>query len=121
MPRKRQSRPEFATRERCHITELLNDERWPEVSFARARVEPGVTTERHTLDVLEWYVIEQGYGELAVGDRPLQRVGPGECIEIAPGCEQRISNTGETDLLFLCVCVPRFVPASYCSTEDETQ
>jgi mannose-6-phosphate isomerase-like protein (cupin superfamily) len=113
MTRRRQTPPEFATRERCFITEYLNDERWPEVSLARARVEPAVTTERHALAVLEWYIIEAGTGELVLGDAAPRRVGPGDCIEIPPGCEQQITNTGKSDLLFLCVCVPRFTPAAY--------
>ena len=108
---------EVWTRERCFITELQNDAALPDVSVARARVEPGVTTERHALSVLEWYVIESGQGRLYVGDRPPLAVGPGDAVEIPAGCEQRITNTGDTDLLFLCVCVPRFEPASYQSRE----
>ena len=41
--------PEFATDERCLITELLNDPACPEVSLALARVAPGVTTRLHAL------------------------------------------------------------------------
>ena len=104
---------EFWTRERCFITELLNESSLPDVSVARARVEPGVTTERHSLPVLEWYVIESGHGVLSLGDRSPLPVGPGDAIEIPADCEQQITNTGDADLLFLCVCVPRFEPAFY--------
>lgn len=121
MAQQRQTRTEFATRERCYITEWLNDQRWPEVSIARARVEPGVTTELHTLDVLEWYVIEQGRGELTVGDADARNVAPGDSIPIPAQCAQKITNTGKSDLLFLCVCVPRFTPAAYRPVDVETQ
>ena len=56
------------TVERCYITELLNSTNQPEVSLARTRVEPGVTTQLHQLSVSEWYVIESGHGLMRVGD-----------------------------------------------------
>ena len=34
---------EFFTEERCHILELANDATDPELSIARARVEPGAS------------------------------------------------------------------------------
>jgi hypothetical protein len=41
---------EFATTERCHIIEVINQPDHPEVSLAQARVEPGVTTRWHTVE-----------------------------------------------------------------------
>ncbi|MDX1515304.1 MAG: cupin domain-containing protein [Woeseiaceae bacterium] len=108
---------EILTRERCYISELVNRDTLPDVSLARARVAPGVTTERHALTVLEWYVIESGGGLVEVGERAPQRVGPGDSVEIPPDCEQRITNDGTEDLLFLCVCVPRFTPDCYTPLE----
>ena len=105
------------TRERCFIAELLNDPALPDVSVARARVEPGVTTERHALSVLEWYVIESGRGRMQVGDEPPREVGPGDAVRIPAGCEQQLTNTGDEDLLFLCVCVPRFDASCYTPCE----
>jgi mannose-6-phosphate isomerase-like protein (cupin superfamily) len=61
------SKPEVWTAERCYITELFNDDAWPEFSLARCRVEPGVTTQLHALSVHEVYVIEQGQGLMRVG------------------------------------------------------
>ena len=109
--------PEFWTRERCFITELLNNEEQPEVSIARARVEAGVTTELHALAVHEWYVIEAGQGLMHVGDREPFAVGHGDTVTIPKHCAQKISNIGEEDLVFLCVCVPRFLQESYTSLE----
>ena len=109
--------PEVLTRERCHITELKNDPDTPEVSVARCRVEPGVTTELHSLSVLEWYVILSGEGDLSIGDAPIRRVGAGDAVMIPAGIAQRIENTGTEDLVFFCVCVPRFTPGCYASLE----
>ncbi len=108
---------EFWTRERCYITELLNGDEWPEVSLARCRVEPGVTTELHSLDVAEWYVIEQGEGRMHVGSLEPFDVVPGDTVAIAPDESQQIHNTGKEDLVFLCVCAPRFNTDSYTPLE----
>ena len=108
---------EFSTRERVYITERLNDPAVPEVSLADARVEVGVTTELHSLDVRECYVIRQGSGQMEVGGRESFMVGPGDCVVIAAGESQRITNTGQEDLLFECLCTPRFTPEGYVALE----
>lgn len=108
---------EILTRERCFISELLNSPDVPDVSVARARVEPGVTTELHALSVTEWYVIESGEGLVTVGTALPWPVRPGDTVPIPAGCQQQITNTGGVDLLFLCVCVPRFSAATYTSFE----
>ena len=108
---------EFWTDERCYITELLNDAGYPEVSVARCRVTPDVTTERHALDVAEWYVIESGSGRVWVGDAPPRDVAPGDVVGIPAGVAQSIRNTGAADLVFLCVCAPRFSQDCYTSLE----
>lgn len=108
---------EIWTGERCFITELVNTAELPDVSVARTRVEPGVTTELHALSVLEWYVIQSGEGLMRVGDENPYPVGPGDTIRIPAGSAQQIENTGTADLLFLCVCVPRFTLTAYSSLE----
>lgn len=117
MEKKSKPREEQWTSERCFITELLNDESSPEVSLARARVEPEMTTQLHSLSVLEWYVIESGCGLMRVGDDAPYPVTAGDVVKIASNSAQRITNTGADDLLFLCVCVPRFTLTSYTSLE----
>lgn len=104
---------EILTRERCYVRERLNDPRVPGLSLARCRVEPGVTTERHRLSVAEWYVVERGRGRMEVGDDPAFDVGPGDAVAIPAGVAQRITNTGDGDLVFHCVCTPRFTPSCY--------
>lgn len=108
---------ERPTGERCFIREIVNDQRVPEFSLAAARVEPGVTTERHSLDVDEWYVVRAGRGRMEVGERPGFEVGAGDTVVIPAGVAQRISNLGDVDLEFDCVCIPRFSADSYTSLE----
>lgn len=105
---------EYFFAEGCFIIEWWNTLADPGVSVARARVDPGVTTRWHRVrDVAERYLILEGQGRVEVGDRPPEAVGPGAVVFIPPGARQRIANTGNTDLIFLAVCTPRFTPACY--------
>lgn len=115
MPEK--AKPEIWTEERCYIAELVNEPAWPEFSLARCRVEPGVTTQLHALSVHEVYVIRQGAGLMYVGDGEPREVGPGDSVTIPRQVAQRITNTGDTDLVFDCVCSPRFSEDGYTSLE----
>jgi len=47
--KKQNFKQEYFTQEKCYITELSNTPDDPEISIARARVEPGVSTRRHRL------------------------------------------------------------------------
>jgi mannose-6-phosphate isomerase-like protein (cupin superfamily) len=105
---------EFYIPEGCHIIELSNTPDDPELSIARARVEPGVTTRWHRLkNTGERYYIVQGSGSVEIGDLPAQEVDPGDVVIIPPMCPQRITNIGSTDLIFLAMCTPRFSPDTY--------
>jgi mannose-6-phosphate isomerase-like protein (cupin superfamily) len=105
---------EYFTEERCYILETSNSPDDPDVSIARARVAPGVTTRWHRLSgTTERYYILSGRGRVEVGDLPPEEVVPGDTVIIPPLVRQRISNTGAEDLVFLCVCSPRFLPDSY--------
>ncbi len=103
----------FYTEERCYITELLNTPRCAEVSLAHCRVEAGETTQLHSLEVAERYVVQSGSGLMQLDDEPGFEIRPGDCVLIPPGCAQRVKNTGSDDLEFLCVCTPRFEPRHY--------
>jgi len=48
-----------------------------------------------------------------VGELPPAAVGPGDVVVIPPLCRQRITNTGNRDLIFLAICTPRFSEAVY--------
>lgn len=105
---------EVFTDERCYILELSNSAEDPDLSIARARVPPGVTTRWHrVVDTLERYVILDGSARVEVGDWPPQDVQAGDVVLIPPSCRQRITNTGDSDLVFLALCAPRFVPEAY--------
>lgn len=112
---------EYDTPERCYINELANTAADPEVSIARARVAPGVTTRWHRLrGTAERYVIIEGHGRVEVGGLPATDVGVGDVVLIPPACPQRITNAGSGDLIFLAICTPRFLPQVYEDIEDET-
>lgn len=107
-------REEFYFVEGCFITELSNSPDDPEVSIARARVRPGVTTRWHRLaGTTERYVIVEGRGRVELGGVPPRQVGPGDVVIIPPRVAQRISNIGDTDLIFLAVCSPPFTEDAY--------
>ncbi len=109
---------EFYTLERCHIIELHNHDEDKACSTARARVEPGVTTQLHVLKgISERYVILEGEGRVEVGSSPPTAVRPLDVVNIPADVPQKITNTGEADLVFLCVCTPRFRPESYVNHE----
>ncbi len=105
---------EFETPERCAIVELSNSSDDPELSIARVRVSPGVTTCRHRLvGTTERYVILEGAGRVEVGYLAPHDVNAGDVVLIPPSCRQRITNIGEGDLIFLAICTPRFCQEAY--------
>jgi len=105
---------EFYTDERCDILELSNSADDPDVSIARARVAPGVTTRWHRLrGTTERYVILEGSGRVEVGELAPQLVEPGDVVVIPPLCRQRIANVGKGDLVFLAICTPRYQQDNY--------
>lgn len=105
---------EYPIAERCRVLEVWNRPDDPALSAARARVAPGVTTRLHRLvGTIERYLILAGHGWVEVGDLASEYVGPGDLIYIPAGCPQRIANLGDTDLLFLALCTPRFTHAAY--------
>jgi mannose-6-phosphate isomerase-like protein (cupin superfamily) len=114
MIRKPVEQDEYLVDEGCWILELSNDAEDPAVSIARARVPPGQTTKWHkVIGIEERYVILQGSGSVEMGILAPTPVGPGEIVRIPAGDRQRIANIGAEDLVFLCICTPRFEQAYY--------
>lgn len=108
---------EFYSPERCHIVEIHNTADDAECSVARARVAPGVTTQLHHLKgTIERYVILEGQGTVEVDGNPPEPVAPLDVVCIPEGLSQRIKNTGDVDLVFLCICTPRFEKENYVTT-----
>jgi len=108
---------EYLTPERCYIAENFSDK---DVSIARATVKPGVTTKAHHLKkIQEIYIIMAGEGKVTFGDLESTKVSAGDVIVIPAETSQKITNTGQTDLVFYCVCTPRF--AEDCYFDDEAE
>lgn len=100
---------EYYTEERCYILELSNSSADEELSVARARVEPGVTTAVHrVIDTVERYVILSGTGRVDIEGLEPTDISEQDVVIIPEGATQRITNIGDTDLLFLAICTPRF-------------
>ena len=112
-------RDEVLTQERCLIVETWNSPNDPKVSIARARVRPGVRTARHFLEgVDERYLIASGRGIVELENLPPTNVVSGSIVVIPAGVWQRISNVGEDDLVFYCICTPRFTRGCYRDLEE---
>jgi mannose-6-phosphate isomerase-like protein (cupin superfamily) len=109
---------ETMTQEGCLIRECWNSE---DVSVARARVKAGATTRSHHLEgVSEIYVITEGRGLIQVGKLEPTHVEAGDTVFIPPGVEQQITNVLESDLVFYCICTPRFTNDCYREKEENT-
>jgi mannose-6-phosphate isomerase-like protein (cupin superfamily) len=110
---------EFYASEGCYIIELSNTPDDPDMSIARARVEPGVTTRWHRLSGSgECYCIIKGRGLVEIGNLPPQEVAAGDVVLIPPMCRQRITNIGSDELVFLAICTPRFSNDAYEDLEE---
>ncbi len=108
---------EYLTTERCYIAENFSDK---DVSIARATVKPGITTKAHHLKrIQEIYVITAGEGKVTFSGLEPTNVGAGDVIVIPAGVSQKITNIGQTDLVFYCVCTPRFTEDCYFDDEVE--
>jgi mannose-6-phosphate isomerase-like protein (cupin superfamily) len=110
---------EYYFEEGCFILELSNSAQDPQLSIARARVKVGMSTRLHRLTgLVERYVILSGQGSVEVADLPAQAVSVGNVVIIPPLCAQKITNTGEDDLVFLALCTPRFEKLFYEDIDD---
>jgi mannose-6-phosphate isomerase-like protein (cupin superfamily) len=111
---------EYFFEEGCFILELSNSPDDPALSIARARVEAGTKTRWHRLSgVIERYVILSGSGSVEVGEELPAGVSAGDVVTIPAMTSQRIINTGESDLVFLAICTPRFQRDCYQPLEQE--
>jgi len=108
---------EFDTGERCSIIEIANRPELSSLSIAQARVKPGVVTQDHALsDTDEYYYILEGQGRATI-DNETFLVKKSDVLFIPKNKSQYIENTGDSDLIFLCICSPRFEPKNYMDLE----
>ncbi|HDQ41935.1 MAG TPA: cupin domain-containing protein [Desulfonatronum sp.] len=105
---------EYFFQEGCFITEWWNSSEDNAVSVSKARVLPRETTRLHRLKgTVERYIILEGQGRVQVGQLSPKDVASGDVVHIPAGVNQKITNTGTVDLVFLAVCTPRFRPDAY--------
>jgi len=113
---KAKSLRETLTPEQCFICENWSSKN---VSIARARVKSGVTTKAHHLiGVDEIYLIIKGKGKVKIGKLEPIEVKAGDTVFIPAGVSQQITNISKSDLIFYCICTPKFTAKCYC--DDET-
>jgi mannose-6-phosphate isomerase-like protein (cupin superfamily) len=102
---------ETKTSEQCYIAENWSSNK---ISIARARVKPGITTAPHHLEgVDEIYIIVKGKGKVTISGVEPAEVVVGDTVFIPAGTSQQITNIGKTDLIFYCVCTPKFTSECY--------
>jgi mannose-6-phosphate isomerase-like protein (cupin superfamily) len=77
-------------------------------SVAHAMVPAGEATLPHILNTsTELYYILEGTGEMHIGPEQAP-VHSGQIVHIPPGARQFIRNTGNDNLVFLCIVAPRW-------------
>ena len=104
---------ETLTPEQCFIYENWSSKN---VSIARARVKSGITTKAHHLiGVDEIYLITKGRGKVKIGKLEPTEVEAGDTVFIPAGVSQQITNISKSDLIFYCICTPKFTAKCYCN------
>ena len=99
---------EFIAGDNCLLREILNP--YKEVlalhySLAHAVIRAGETTWSHRLRSSEVYYILEGEGIMHINGEDA-RVTPGSTVYIPPLTNQSITNTGKSDLRFICIVDP---------------
>jgi len=103
---------EFIARDDSILREFLHPEKSAleiRYSLAHAKVLAGRKTQPHRLKTSEVYYIVAGEGVMHV-DEEAVKVGPNCAIYIPPRAVQYIENTGNGDLVFLCIVDPAWRP-----------
>lgn len=100
---------EFIAGDNTMLREMLHPDKEDlklRYSFAHAVLKPGETSLWHRLKTAyEVYYILEGQGIMFIDDE-LQKVSSGQTIYIPPNAQQRIRNTGTSDLKFICIVDP---------------
>jgi mannose-6-phosphate isomerase-like protein (cupin superfamily) len=99
---------EFTAGDGSLLRELLHPDKADlaiRYSLAHAIVKVRHATTPHILKTTEVYYIMEGEGIMHINEESA-KVYPGAAIYIPPRSRQFISNTGKTDLIFLCIVYP---------------
>jgi mannose-6-phosphate isomerase-like protein (cupin superfamily) len=104
--------PEFIAEDKTVLRELLHPDKMEvecRYSLAHAIVKPKISSTPHALKTTEVYYILEGEGSMHIGDESAQ-VRAGDMLYIPPNAKQFITNSGATDLKFLCIVDPAWRP-----------
>ncbi len=99
---------EFTAGDNTILRELLHPDKAAlalRYSLAHATLKPGLKSLKHSLKTSEVYYILEGEGEMHI-DAEREIVFPGQAIYIPPYSIQYIENTGNIDLVFICIVDP---------------
>ena len=100
--------PECVAGDNCLLREILHPDKTDlaiRYSLAHAVVKPGDTTWEHRLRTSEVYYVIAGEGVMHINGESAP-VGPGSTVYIPPMATQCITNSGKTDLKFICIVDP---------------
>ena len=103
---------EFIAGDNTRLRELFNPLKDPlelRYSLAHARLASGLESTAHRLRTSEVYYILEGTGEMRI-DGEIRNVGLGQAIYIPPHAVQSIRNTGNNELVFICMVDPAWRP-----------
>ena len=79
-------------------------------SLARIIIPPGKSSTLHHHKITqETYFVLKGEGKMQVNDKHFTLL-PGQACWIEVGENHKIQNDGETELVFLAICAPAWVP-----------
>ncbi len=104
--------PPIAAGDKTVLREILNPLKHKvdcRYSLAHATLPPGGVSLLHQLKTTEVYYLLSGSGLMEI-DGESQNVVAGDTVYIPPFARQRISNTGTTNLDFLCLVDPAWRP-----------
>lgn len=100
--------PEFLAGDHTTLREIMHpthDKVATGYSIAHARVEVGKASLPHQLKGSETYYILDGQGEMYV-DNEMISIQKDDVFLVPPQATQYIKNTGQGDLVFLCIVEP---------------
>jgi mannose-6-phosphate isomerase-like protein (cupin superfamily) len=99
---------EFTAGDNCILREIFHPDKEPLAlgySLAHAVVKPNDTTWLHRLKTSEVYFILEGEGIMHINGESFS-VTSGSTVYIPPLASQNITNSGKTDLKFICIVDP---------------
>ncbi len=99
---------EFLAGDSCRLREILHPDKQDldlRYSLAHAAVCPKQTTTPHRLKTSEVYYILEGQGRMSINGIATE-VQAHDTVYIPPEAVQSITNTGNSDLVFICIVDP---------------